>query len=88
LKYDVVFTDNAKESLMKMDAITSGTIISWIEKNIIGKGDPRRNVDDLADESAGVWRYRLGDYRLYAKIVDRDVIILAIKVRKSSTGDQ
>jgi mRNA interferase RelE/StbE len=64
-----------------MDAATSGTIVSWIDKNLVGTGDPRRNGKALAGEFAGVWRYRIGDFRILAKIEDKRLVILILDVR-------
>jgi mRNA interferase RelE/StbE len=81
LKYDVVYTEDARGSLKKMDAVASGTIVSWIEKNLSGTDDPRRSGKALTGEFKGVWRYRVGDFRIFAKIEDRRLVILVLDVR-------
>ena len=88
MRYKVVLTKGAIKSLEKMDPMTSGAIISWIEKNIDGTDDPRRRGKALAGEFAGVWRYRVGDFRIFAKIEDDRLVILVLDVRNRRNAYQ
>jgi mRNA interferase RelE/StbE len=81
LRYEIFYTEDARKALKKMDAATSGTIISWIEKNLAGTDNPRRNGKALTGDLAGLWRYRVGDFRLFAKIEDGRLVILVLDVR-------
>ncbi len=42
--------------------------------------NPRERGKALAGEWAGHWRYRVGDYRVIARIEDRRMIILVIAI--------
>jgi mRNA interferase RelE/StbE len=64
-----------------MDAVMSGAIVSWIEKNLVGTDDPRRTGKALTGDLAGVWRYRVGDFRIFAKIEDEQLVILILDFR-------
>jgi mRNA interferase RelE/StbE len=81
LSYEVVYSDEAIKALKKMDKIASGMIASWISKNLIGIDDPRRNGKALTGNLRGIWRYRVGDCRIFAKIDDGKLIILILDVR-------
>lgn len=81
MRYEIFYTEDARKALKKMDAATSGTIISWIEKNLAGTDNPRRNGKALTGDLAGLWRYRVGDFRLFAKIEDGRLVILVLDVR-------
>jgi len=69
-----------------MDASVSGAIISWIDKNLVGTDDPRRHGKALTGEFAGFWRYRVGDFRIFAKIEDKRLVILILDVRNRRTA--
>jgi len=43
--------------------------------------DPRRFGHSLQGVLAGLWRYRIGDYRLICRIEDRRRVVLALTVR-------
>ena len=78
--YKVLFTDQAKKSLKKLDKYTASLIIGWIEKNLEGCEDPRAHGKALTANRTGQWRYRVGNYRLIAEIEDDKIIILIVNI--------
>ncbi len=42
--------------------------------------DPRRFGKALRHELQGLWRYRIGDYRVVCQIQDEQLIVLALSV--------
>lgn len=80
MKYKVVFTDDAKKELKKLDKHTATLIISWIRKNLEGCENPRQHGKALSANRTGQWRYRIGNYRLIAEIEDDKIIILILNV--------
>ena len=42
--------------------------------------DPRQRGKGLAANHAGVWRYRVGDYRILAQFIDNTLTVLALRV--------
>ena len=73
--YDVLYSDNARKNLKKIDRFQAQIIISWIEKNLIGCYDPRLHGKPLEYGIKGLWRYRVGNYRIIADIQDNLVRI-------------
>ncbi|MCE9640665.1 MAG: addiction module antitoxin [Betaproteobacteria bacterium] len=47
-------------------------------------GDPRRFGRALRGELSGIWRYRVGDFRLIAKLKDAIVTVIIIKTGRRS----
>ena len=80
MKYKVVFMDEAKKELKKLDKHTAFLITAWIRKNLEGCSDPRIHGKGLTSNRSGQWRYRVGDYRLIANISDEIVTILVLNV--------
>ncbi len=80
MRYRIVFTDEAKKNLKKLDRQSASLIISWIEKNIEGCENPRAKGKALTANRKGQWRYRIGDYRLICQIEDDRLVILALSV--------
>lgn len=80
MKYKVLYSKEALKSLKKLDKQTSRLIISWIVKNLEGTSDPRAHGKALSANRTGQWRYRVGDYRLLAKLEDNKLIILVIAI--------
>lgn len=73
--FQVKFSHKAMKDLKKLDKSTSKLIIHWIEKNLVNCVDPRQHGKALKGNLKGIWRYRVGDYRLFADIHD-DVLII------------
>ena len=80
MNYSVVFTDNARKELKKLDKHTASLIIGWIEKNLQGCENPRAKGKGLTANKSGQWRYRIGDYRLITEIKDDKIIILIVSI--------
>ena len=78
--YHVVFTDRALKSLKKLDQSVSKMILAWIRKNLEGCEEPRQFGKSLVGDHSGQWRYRVGDYRLIAEIIDDEIIILVLNI--------
>ena len=76
--YHVKFTEQARKTLSKMDKHTQAFIISWIRKNLEGCENPRQHGKSLVANRSGQWRYRVGDYRLIAEIMDNELVILMV----------
>ena len=76
--YSVEYTKQAVKALEKLDINTRKQIIDWIENNLEGCENPRLHGKALQGNLKGKWRYRVGDYRVVAKIEDEKVIIFIL----------
>lgn len=64
----------------KLDHYTQKIIKGWVTKNLMEADNPRSYGKALTGNLAGLWRYRIGDYRLIASIKDDKFTILAISI--------
>ena len=78
--YRVEFTQKALKELKKIDRHTAALILGWIRKNLEGCENPRLHGKGLTANRRGEWRYRVGDYRVLAKIDDNKITILIVSV--------
>ena len=76
--YRVELSENAIKSFKKMDKQISTMLFAWITKNLEGCENPRILGKGLVSDKKGIWRYRVGDYRLLAHIYDDRLIILFV----------
>lgn len=79
-KYKVEFTKKAIKNLSKLDKKNAKLIMSWISKNLVDCENPRQYGKDLKGDKKGIWRYRVGDYRILANIQDDKVIIMLLEI--------
>ena len=80
MKYSIVFTERFNKSFEKLDNYTQTMIIHWIEKHLSNCENPRISGKTLSGELKGLWRYRIGDYRMICEIVDDKLIVLALTI--------
>lgn len=80
MRYKVQFTPRALKDLKKLDRHTAALILGWVRKNLEDCENPRIHGKALTADKSGQWRYRVGDYRLLAKIEDDTITILVLNV--------
>lgn len=80
MTYKVEFAQRALKDSKKLDRHTAALILGWVRKNLEGCENPRVHGKGLTVNRSGEWRYRVGDYRLLAKIDDNKIIILVLSV--------
>ncbi len=80
MNFRVVFSEEALKQIKKLDKYTASLITGWLRKNIEGCSDPRQHGKGLTANRRGQWRYRVGDYRIIAKIQDDKIIVLVLEI--------
>jgi len=79
MKYRVEYTKKAVEQLKKMDRKIAAFIISYIEDKLLDCENPRLFGKSLQGNLSHKWRYRVGNYRILAKIEDEAMVILVVE---------
>ena len=79
--YDLIYDKKYSKSLRKLDIQAQKIITNWVENNLLDYEEPRFSGKPLTGNFKGLWRYRIGSYRLLAKIDDDKLIIFAINRR-------
>ena len=74
------FDARALKELRKLGKQTQSEIINYLDERVAGNGDPRRFGKGLRADLAGLWRYRVGDYRILCQIRDGELLILVVAV--------
>lgn len=74
------FDDRALKELRKLGKKAQRDIIAYLDERITGEGDPRRFGKGLKADLVGLWRYRVGDYRVLCQIRDGELLILVVAV--------
>jgi mRNA interferase RelE/StbE len=80
LAWTVEFLASAKKSFKKLDRPWQQAILDYLENEISVLDDPRSRGKALTGEKRGLWRYRVGDYRIICDIEDSRLTILAVAI--------
>jgi mRNA interferase RelE/StbE len=70
----------AARELRKLGAEAERLILRYLRERIAGSQDPRRFGHALTGDRRGLWRYRVGDYRIVAAIEDDRFVVLVVTV--------
>lgn len=80
MAWNVEFLDTAKRQLRKIDKTWQVAILDYLEDEIAPLQDPRSRGKALIGDKRGLWRYRVGDYRILCEIRDTELVITAVAI--------
>lgn len=79
LTWTIKISERALRSLRKMDKQVARRIRDKLAE-ISTLENPRSTGKALTGSLAGVWRYRVGDYRILCDIEDNELVVIIIDV--------
>lgn len=80
MTYRFETTPKFDEEFRKLDRCTQRMLKAWLTKHLIDTEDPCTGGKALTGPLAGLWRYRIGDYRMICLIHDDTCVILALTI--------
>ncbi len=80
MAWTIEFLPEAAKELKALGRAEAARIVKTLESRIAAGDDPRRVGSPLKGEHAGFWRWRIGDYRVIARVEDERVTILVVRV--------
>ena len=78
--WQIEYEEKAVRELLKIDRQVAKRIKKYLDERIATDEDPRRFGEALAENLAGLWKYRIGDYRVIVEIQDERVVVLVLRV--------
>ncbi len=77
----IEFDEAAKKELAKLDRQVARRLLDFLKQRVISLKDPRSVGQALKGSKLGeFWKYRVGDFRIIAKIQDQKMIILVLRI--------
>ena len=78
--WEVEFDIDAARQMGKLGAVIRESIKAYLRDKIATTDDPERFGKALGGKLKGLWRYRVGDYRIVARIEKHRVIVVVVAV--------
>ncbi len=78
--WKVEFDPAAARELRKLGAPARKSILRYLRTRIATPENPRRFGKPLVGNLDGLWRYRVGDFRLVCRIEDYILVVLVVRV--------
>ena len=80
MKWTVGINEAAAKQLRKLGPVAAKKIRAYLAERIEGTPDPRAYGKPLRGDLTGLWRYRVEDYRIIARLEDHRLIVLVVTV--------
>ena len=80
MAWTVSVSNIAERQLRKLDRPIQKRILDWLSDRIEGCKNPRHFGEPLKGDHAGLWRYRVGDYRILCESQDQKVVFLVLTI--------
>jgi len=80
LAWTIEYDESALKDLKKLDRQVQREILDFMEKRIGQAEDPRSFGKPLRHSKFGLWRYRLGDYRIICQLQQAKLIVLVVAI--------
>jgi mRNA interferase RelE/StbE len=74
------FDPRALKELEKLDRMAQRRVVKFLQERLLRRADPRALGKAMAGDKAGMWRYRVGDYRLICYIDGEAEVVLVLRV--------
>lgn len=80
MTWAIEFDESAARELRRLDKQIQREILNYFRQRIATDEDPRRFGKPLARDLAGLWRYRVRDYRMICNIEDDKLTVLVVRI--------
>jgi mRNA interferase RelE/StbE len=80
LAWRIEFDPRARDDLARLDREVQRRILRFLRERVAVLDDPRQLGDALTGKLKGLWKYRVGDYRIIARLEDAAVRVLVARI--------
>lgn len=80
MTWSIEWDDRARKELRKLDPYIQKEILNYLRTRIEGLENPRIFGEGLSENKAGLWRYRVRDYRLICRLEDHTLVVFVLGV--------
>ena len=80
MAWTIDYADTAKGQLRKLDKQTARRIVDYMDERISELDNPRSTGKALTGPLGGLWRYRVGDFRVICEIQDGELRVLVVEL--------
>lgn len=80
MAWTIEYTATARKQLRKLDKQFARQIVDFMDERIATLNDSRSVGKALVGALGGLWRYRVGEYRVICEIRDSALLILVVQL--------
>ena len=76
--WTIEYTETARKQFRKRDKPAARQLVDYLDTRIAQMNDPRSTGKALVGPLGGLWRYRVGDFRVICAIRNNALITLVV----------
>lgn len=76
--WHIKWDDRARKELRSLDTSIQNKILKYLRERVMN--NPRSFGRELVGNKAGLWRYRIEDYRLICQLKNDQLVVLIVAV--------
>ncbi|WP_349618522.1 type II toxin-antitoxin system RelE family toxin [Azotobacter salinestris] len=80
MAWTIDYTQTALNQLRKLDKQSARRILDFMDERVALREDPRSTGKALTGPLGGLWRYRVGDFRVICEIQDGALRVLVVEL--------
>ncbi len=81
MAWQIEFSPTANKALTKLGVDTQERIVRFLRERIANMDAPRSTGKALVGPTlSDLWRYRVGDYRIFCRIEDERICIVVVEI--------
>jgi len=80
LAWKIEYTETAQRQLAGIDRKAAKSITRYLDERVATDEDPRRFGDPLKRDLSGLWKYRVGAFRIIVEIQEDRVVVLVVRI--------
>jgi len=84
LTWRIEFTPAAAKALRKLDRQVARRMGRYLQDLVASCRDPSQRGKVLTANQVGLWRYRVGDYRVICQLEDDRLLVLVVRIAHRS----
>lgn len=78
MAWQINFTEKSEKQFAKIDKLWQKKIVDYLKTKV--RNNPLSFGESLTSDLKGLWRYRVGDYRIICDIKNKELIVLIVDV--------
>jgi mRNA interferase RelE/StbE len=82
LSWEIKFNPKAEKEFNRLDRVVQVRVMRYLNERAVL--NPKGYGDPLTGNFKGLWRYRVGDYRIIVDIRENLLVIAVVRVAKRS----
>jgi mRNA interferase RelE/StbE len=80
LAWKLEYTETAQRQLGGLDREAARSITRYLNERVATEEDPRRFGNPLKRDLSGIWKYRVGAFRIIVEIQSDRIVVLVVRI--------